>query len=136
MRVDTERTDQHRRNGLEAWIERTPPFDCILGKCRAPGCPGGAPSGLGHGRGAARYRWILRGEGLVVQWMYSADEHLPETIAELDGRPDLGDWRRFYPSAWDLGYHAATPMYDGHDQTPECDVLGIPCYYLVRRGAA
>jgi hypothetical protein len=129
---DIERTEPFDQNGLEAWTERRPPFDCILGFCRALGCPGGPDlGGASHGRGAARYRWVLRGEGLAVQWLWFADEHMPETVEHLNAT--MGDsWRAgLYPMAVDLGYHAATPMHA--DQEPmgqECDLLGLPsCYY-------
>ncbi len=126
--TSTEITDRHNRDGLEAWIERQPPFDCILGQCRSPGCPGGIQLGGGsHGRGAASYRWVIRGEGLAVQFLWKADEHLPESIEACNAiNPN---WRNSFPLAADLGYHAATPMYEDQWRMDECDILGIPCYY-------
>lgn len=133
--MEVERTHHHNRNGLEAWIERTPPYDCILGMCANPDCPGGEQLGMrSHGRGTAKYRWILRGEGLAVQWLWYSDEHLPETVERmvLEHGPRWNYGRSgipLYPMGADLGYHAATPTYEGHEPMDACDLLGIPCFY-------
>lgn len=126
-----ERTNEHNRNGLEGWIDRSPPFDCILGSCAVPGCPGGDLGLKSHGRGSARYRWVLRGEGLAVEWSWFADEHLPESIECLDAA-NGGKWdRRSWPMGVDLSHHTATPMHADQGQSPSaCDLLGIPsCFF-------
>lgn len=128
---EVERTEPFRRNSLEGWIERYPPYDCTVNLCAVPDCPGGPElGGRSHGRGTARYRWILRGEGLAVQWMWFADEHLPETVEYMTAERGA-DWSRgLYPMAYDLGYHAATPLYECQDAHEGCDLLGLPqCYY-------
>ena len=114
------------RNGLEGWVERRPPFDCLLGMCDVDGCPGGDLGLKSHGRGSAQYFWMLRGEGVAVRWSWFADEHLPETITELD--PKFTAWRDGYPLGGALTYHTATPAYDNQQQSGLCDLLGIPCY--------
>ncbi len=115
------------RHGLEAWVERRPPFDCLLGLCGVEGCPGGPELGMrSHGRGTAEYFWMLRGEGVAVRYAWFADEHLPETIAALDVNGPF--WRSMWPSGAAVSYHTATPAYDGQERSDGCDLLGIPCY--------
>lgn len=120
-----ERIETLTWNGLEAWIDRYPPYDCIRGLCANDGCPGGDLGGNSHGRGSAVYYWALRGEGLAVNWSYFADEHLPETIEALTHH--VG-WRDSFPVGGPRSYHAATRSHEWEYQTEGCELLGLPCY--------
>lgn len=64
-----------------------------------------------------------------MQWMWFADEHLPETVDHLNTTMGTNWAHGLYPMAYDLGYHAATPLYEGQTPREGCDLLGIPCYY-------
>lgn len=121
-----ERTILPRRpSGLEAWIQRIAPFDCILGQCPFEECPGSGH----HGRGSAQYVWVLRGEGLAVSWLRWADEHLPETIEALNTKHGDDHWRQFHGTLSYLSYHSAVRLHGGDSHEDECEHLGLPCWF-------
>lgn len=119
----------HHRGELEAYIEERPAFDCILGLCPVPDCPGPSEGPEhNHGRGSRTDRWIIKGEGLAVQWLVYTDEFLSITLLALvEGRQE---WRDLFPMAADIGYHSSEPLYEGHWVQGDCDILGLEkCYY-------
>ena len=129
MQVET--IEDQKRDGLDALVFRLEAFDCLLGICRAQGCPGGADlGGNTHGRGSAEYTLVLRGEGLAVCWSYMAAEWLPETVETVDPFLLAG---RCYPISSGLGWHGATPIYDGQATHDPCRFLGgaMRCHYDV-----
>lgn len=152
----------NRVNGLERIIWKDLPFDCSIGQCKAmvrsedypdvfvqcPGYPTG--SGKSHGIGQARYRWVIRGEGLGVQFVFSKggpEEYLPETAERLalDGRFNPNNLGHWIPGieltmAWDISWHSWFDPYEpfeidgeivsGSYSSNDCHVLpGMTCYY-------
>lgn len=108
----------------ERLTRTTEPFDCILGRCANPDCPGGPDLGGGsHGRGSGRETWIVRGEGLAVCWTFSNGVYLPESIEAMGG---IGPER---PGFGSVSYHAATQLGDHDGRHPDCDWLGMPCWH-------
>lgn len=70
------------------------------------------------GIAAMRMRFLLRGPLGATQFLMGA--------GWVPGRREVNDW---YPSGWDLGYHALKPSYEGHESY-DCDLLpGGHCYY-------
>lgn len=53
--------EQFDLEGFEAIKYRAEPYDCLIGRCRIPGCKSGQ-----HGQGTAEYWMVVRGEGLAV----------------------------------------------------------------------
>ncbi len=122
-----QRVYEGTHDGLEVFAERRPPFDCILGICCVDGCPGGRDlGGASHGRGTATEQWVIRGEGIAVSWSLYTGEYLPESVAELNRRGLRGPRT---PSAGGLGFHTATPLYEGQPTQQGCITLGIDCFY-------
>jgi len=120
---ETGRYRQHYHNGIEAFVDYTPPFDCIAGLCIIDGCPGGPGNRETHGRGPGRHRHVLRGEGVAVQFVYFDDQW-------LCGPPLSPHLRRMFPLASDLGHHTISPLYTDQPTMEKCDLFaGAPCYY-------
>ncbi len=98
-----------------------------------------APSG-NTGVGSAMVRMILKGPRGATQFALSAGWFLDETLTpwivvrrrnfkwwDRTGRAERKD--RFQPSAWDVGYHAKAPQYEGQTVITDCPYTGGPCYY-------
>lgn len=127
-------------SGLEAIVYKRDAFDCTIGKCGAvvratvvnPNadhdefipCPGKpiVAHGDSHGISSNKWRYVLRGEGLAVHFLYLDDIFLPETRTPHESMS-------FYPMAHDIGYHSVIPLYDDQTGTDQCDYLGMRCYY-------
>lgn len=91
-----------------------------------------------YGIGAIRIWFYLIGPKGAVQWQIgttwyvpSAQEHLRAVRGPmLNTREESLGGTVYQPQAWDLGYHAREPQYEG--QAPishECEVIGGTCYY-------
>lgn len=130
LMVTVERVETFRRNGLEAWIDRIPPFDCLLGMCQVDGCPGGPDlGGRGHGWGTARYWWVMRGEGLAVVWWWFADEHLPETVTHMNETRGPGWRQNHWPMGGGLTHHSTVPTSVDPESHDDCDLVDGVCYF-------
>ncbi len=88
------------------------------------------PSSQRYGRSAMRIRWLARGPRGAVQFLMSTG-WTPEPAPRDPRYPALRDWAHTSPSAWDLGYHARVPQYEGAEQygSQPCEYLGAPCWY-------
>lgn len=86
--------------------------------------PGYSNVAEGYGKHGMGIRFLLRGPKGVAQFLMNTgwvpgEKGVPARLAE------------YYPSAWDLGYHARVPQYEGAEQygTQPCDYLGAECWY-------
>jgi hypothetical protein len=78
-------------------------------------------------------RFELIGAQGATQFVIYTNWHLPEVTKELDRRPVSREFPHYgcHPLPADLGYHRATPAYEGQASlTEECEFVGgHPCYY-------
>lgn len=74
-------------------------------------------------------RMILKGPGGATQFVVSAGWFLDETLTWWDRTGGAERKDRFQPSAWNVGYHAKAPQYEGQTVITDCPYTGGPCYY-------
>lgn len=83
------------------------------------------PTPRGYGKHGMALRFLLRGPNGVTQFLMNTgwvpgERGVPVTLAA------------YYPLAFDLGYHARVPQYEGQGEyggpTP-CEYLGADCWY-------
>jgi hypothetical protein len=69
-------------------------------------------------------RMYLIGDSGAVQFVLFTNWYLPHVQDELIARGRLTG-----PVPADLGYHSKRPMYEGHETSGDCNVIGCNCYY-------
>lgn len=83
--------------------------------------------GDNYGIGEMRMWFILGGDKGAVQWMIGTGWYIKSArdhLAKFPPRVHL------LPSAWDLGYHAKEPQYEGQSvQDENCPETGGRCFY-------
>lgn len=82
-----------------------------------------------YGIGSMRMTFILLGPKGAVQWMIST-EWFTESARQHLASFSREHARPHEPRAWDLGYHAKEPQYEGQEGRQDCHLLeGGTCYY-------
>jgi hypothetical protein len=84
--------------------------------------------GKDYGIGAVRIFFYLIGEKGAVNWTIGTNWY-PRANQREDPRIMNMSFTGTEPSAWDLGYHAKEPFYEGQWSRDDCDVIGGKCYY-------
>lgn len=92
-----------------------------------PLTPGTGPSS-NYGRGSLKIRFLLHGRAASVQFLWSTGV-TPERVTERDRWGARHEWMHSAPMAYDLGYHAEAPQWEGHEGYA-CDMRSSgTCYY-------
>lgn len=103
-----------KKDKFERNIYVTPPFDKRHSN----------PS-KNYGIGSIQIRWVIKGEKGAVQFLMSTGTYLPSSFDEKGSIFNAGR-----PSAWDIGYHSPTPMFEGQTLVSDnCEFIEGPCYY-------
>lgn len=81
-----------------------------------------------YGIGSIVVWFILKGEKGAVQFQFSWPAALLPHVAREHA---MNGWLRDNEvMGYDVGYHAHTPQYEGHEpMKTECDLTGGKCYY-------
>ena len=81
-----------------------------------------------YGIGSLIVWFILKGDKGAVQFQFSFTHAL---LPHVQRDHTLSGWLRTYETimGYDVGYHARTPQFDGHEPMKnECDLTGGKCY--------
>lgn len=84
------------------------------------------------GVGGVRIRFVLRGPKGAIDFMIGTGWHLPETWDwwAKTGRLPIPE-SILRPKAWEIGFHAKKPQYEGQGVSDErCPETGGVCYYV------
>lgn len=118
---------QDMGDGFSRRVLMSPAYHCDLIELE----PG---SGDSHGIGSMRIWFQLVGPAGATQWMVSTDWYQSRDLdsvrdSDLKFHKKHGRWLHQPIDAWDIGYHAKTPQYEGQKATEDCELFDGPCYY-------